>query len=362
MNFWQVAAGDKNRNYVDLCLKWDVVLNGPGGSSPWPSCQTELAEYTGPKKLADLRYFCEQMTKGDLIVLRLGTDENGVGMVEGGYEWHEAFGDVDGWDLKHVRRVRWLWKAMPKEVFPVHTLKFGPTVQLLTAQTVKDWINGLSLPNVAPTGPLATLPQAGPVLTVEEIGDCLFDYGIGSTSVSSVVHQISDLNRMARWYHQTAVLPSEHETISHLTVPLFHALGWTPQRMSVEWNRVDIALFDNLPRRDANLSVVVEAKRMDQSCFNAVPQAQYYALLAGREACRRLVVTDGVRYVVYRRFENTFQAIPDSYLNLAEPHKTYPIWGCEGGHRAMLLMSSGWTDAAQMETPQPDKAPEEDLE
>jgi hypothetical protein len=23
---WQVAAGDRDRNYADLCLEWDVVL------------------------------------------------------------------------------------------------------------------------------------------------------------------------------------------------------------------------------------------------------------------------------------------------------------------------------------------------
>lgn len=23
---WQVAAGDTDRNYVDLCLEWDVIL------------------------------------------------------------------------------------------------------------------------------------------------------------------------------------------------------------------------------------------------------------------------------------------------------------------------------------------------
>jgi len=33
---WQQAAGDMDRDYVDLCLKWDVILNGPGhrGSRP----------------------------------------------------------------------------------------------------------------------------------------------------------------------------------------------------------------------------------------------------------------------------------------------------------------------------------------
>ena len=27
-NIWQQAAGDTNRDYVALCLKWGVILNG----------------------------------------------------------------------------------------------------------------------------------------------------------------------------------------------------------------------------------------------------------------------------------------------------------------------------------------------
>src|ERR1039458_2718702 len=168
MNYWQVAAGDKSRNYVDLCLKWDVVLNGPGGSSPWPLCEPELAEYTSQRKLTDLRRFCDQMTHGDIVVLRLGTDEiYGVGTVEGKYQWSEAFGDVDGWNLNHIRRVRWLWKATPESLqrFPTSSLTRGYTTQPLTASIVKDWISSLSLPSAASTGPLATLPQAGPLLS-----------------------------------------------------------------------------------------------------------------------------------------------------------------------------------------------------
>jgi hypothetical protein len=34
---WQVAAGDSDRHYARLCLRWDVVLDGPGSAGPWPS-------------------------------------------------------------------------------------------------------------------------------------------------------------------------------------------------------------------------------------------------------------------------------------------------------------------------------------
>jgi predicted Mrr-cat superfamily restriction endonuclease len=51
------------------------------------------------------------MADGDLVVLRVGTAKvAAVGQVVGNYEWHDGFGDVDGWNLQHVRRVRWLWK------------------------------------------------------------------------------------------------------------------------------------------------------------------------------------------------------------------------------------------------------------
>src|SRR5665213_4554658 len=34
--FWQQACGDTDRVYSDLCLKWDVILNGPGVQGPFP--------------------------------------------------------------------------------------------------------------------------------------------------------------------------------------------------------------------------------------------------------------------------------------------------------------------------------------
>ena len=41
---------------------------------------------------------------GDVVVLRLRTSRVlGVGVVVGPYTWCDEFGDVDGWDLQHVR-------------------------------------------------------------------------------------------------------------------------------------------------------------------------------------------------------------------------------------------------------------------
>lgn len=83
---WQVAAGDAERCYADLCLEWDVILNGPGWAGPWPECAEALRrDYDlSTRKLRDLKWFCEEVADGDLVVLRLGTtDVFGVGEVVG---------------------------------------------------------------------------------------------------------------------------------------------------------------------------------------------------------------------------------------------------------------------------------------
>ena len=128
---WQQAAGDKDRNYVDICLSWNVILNGPARNGSFVDC---AANYDSlGRKYTDLRRFCETMREGNLVVLRLGTNQvYAVGEIVGGYQYHEKFNDIDGWDIGHVRRVRWLWKKLvpngdraEPEIFPTRTLKRG---------------------------------------------------------------------------------------------------------------------------------------------------------------------------------------------------------------------------------------------
>jgi hypothetical protein len=83
-NFLQ-AAGDSDRNYVDLCLKWGVILNGPGDTGSWPGYVDSLrADKYSERKITDLRRFCEEMADGDIVVLRIGTSAvAAVGQVSG---------------------------------------------------------------------------------------------------------------------------------------------------------------------------------------------------------------------------------------------------------------------------------------
>jgi hypothetical protein len=359
---WQQAAGDTDRDYSHYCVRWGVILNGPGEEGPWPACEKPLREKKwSPKKITDLRRFAEEMKSGDIVVLRLGTAKVlAVGEIIGDYFHNEQFGDVDGWTLQHVRRVRWLWHDLknPKE-FGTYALKQGDTTQKLNRGSVFEWVEGLP---ICPEKFSESLPQLPPLpadasLNLDEISDFLFDKGVASSSISSLLIEIGELIRIAKWYQRAALdyernkdqkgasgnqrdsQISEHETVTYLVVPLLRALGWTPQKMAVEWKRVDVALFAQLPRGDMNLQVVVEAKKMDNSCLSAISQAESYA--NGKPDCHRLIVTDGLHYGVFtRNKEQEFKLY--AYLNLTNLKRHYPILECHGAEEALLSMSPEW--------------------
>lgn len=353
---WQVAAGDTNRNYADLCLEWDVILNGPGSEGSWPGCRDALEKLCKSRKVTDIKRFCEDIADDDIIILHLGTKEVwGVGVVVGDYQWNEDFGDVDGWELQHIRRVRWIWKynendpkAHPKK-FPAYSLNFGDTTQRIDYQTVNGWIETIPLTNQKMGRQIKELPQGSPkIMSMDEIAEYLFANGVGSSSIGRVTHEIKELIRIAKWYDADVKNnPSESETVSYLVIPLLRALGWTPQKMAIEWENVDLALFKSLPREDKTLLAVVEAKPKDFSCLNARKQAHGYTKKSGRDECKRLIVTDGIRYGIYLRDpEHDFKKYPDAYLNITCMRESYPILNpsgkCNGAKEAFFLMSADW--------------------
>jgi hypothetical protein len=346
-NIWQIAAGDGDRAYPDICLEWDIILNGPGSLGPWPECRTELKTICSDRKISDLQRFCVEIKEGDLIVLHVGTQQVfGVGQVVGYYLYSDLFNDLDGWDIGHLRRVKWLWKYKDEpKTFKPYALKFGDTTQLLNPGEVQEWLAELNIPSLDPSWQPKLLPpeELGEILDMKNISDYLFDRGIAASSIDKLVQGMDELARIAAWYERSREQTSERETVAYLVVPLLRDLGWTPQKMAIEWQKVDLALFGNLPRTDSNLAVTVEAKNRGYSVLKAKSQAEWYATQPGREKCLRLIVTDGIRYAIFlRNLEGTFNRKPSAYLNLTGLRKSYPILECKGAREALLLMAADW--------------------
>ena len=236
------------------------------------------------------------------------------------------------------------------KTFDPYELKWGDTVQELNSSEVRRWIaEDLCDEGDQEAEPLDDLPQNSHDVTTEEVAEYLFKEGLSNGLISTLTGQLKDLIAMAKWY-QKGANPSEAETISHLVVPLLNVLGWSPQKMAIEWNYIDIALFSKLPRENKNLSVVLEAKPKGYSCLTAKSQAQTYAERHGKESCKRLILTDGLRYAIYlgkKVMEGEvgkikFNLHPTAYLNLTRMRDEYPLLKCKGAKEAFLYLSADW--------------------
>lgn len=356
---WQIAAGDNSeRIYANLLLNWDIVAIGGGGYGRWPENRDEYRDDRGDAQVRIVDRFVSEVEHGDIVVLRLGKNSvHGVGTVESEYLWLDDMGDVDGWDLQHCRRVRWLWRYDVKngpEKFPENTLRWGDTVQQATSPGLTRWIQDLHVEKDAMSRAIEDLPETcvdgkrlKPV-SADEISEYLFDRGIAADNIDALTSRMTDLVRIASWYGRAKEQPAERETVAYLVVPLLRSLGWTPQRMAIEWHHIDIALFNSLPRTDDNLVAAVEAKKHGRTCFNSCGQVFGYVSQPERRNCIRAVSTEGIRYSVFRRDSKTgFQSDPESYLNLTRLVADYPMLCCKGAKEALSMMASDWSGSGE---------------
>jgi len=94
---WQVGAGNKDRTYQDICLEYGVIMVGPGDPGEYNE-----ETYSNLDNRGSIRMFYHEAQEGDIVLLRLGTNEvYGVGEIAGPAMYLDEFGDVDGWDLYH---------------------------------------------------------------------------------------------------------------------------------------------------------------------------------------------------------------------------------------------------------------------
>lgn len=295
---WQISAGPASRSYADVFLRYGVALIGPGDAGPWTPARGDEA-FQG----SFVRRFATEIAPGDVVLLRTGLARiAAVGIVAGGYQYLNAFDDVNGWDLQHARRVR--WARLPHEhdfgsaVFGANPPRYA---RVWNEQVVDFALRFLNSPPTqwqqAALPPLP--PEEPPLANVPE-------------AIGALVAQAADLLPLMQDGQRFGELPSEDETIVHFVVPLLRALGWPPERIAVKWRFVDVAVFGALPRAPANCRFVIEAKRLGAGVEGALEQAQGYVAALGA-ACDA-IVTDGIRY---RLYDGARGFAPLAYANLA---------------------------------------------
>lgn len=281
---WQVGTGDDARPYERYFFDNDVVLIGPGDDGPWSLDNPAYANR------ADLRSFADKAVAGDLVVARRGLQRAlGLGVLGGGYDWSEAFGDREGWSLQHYWRVRWIWtgnKSFGKPVFP--RSRFSESWN----EEVATWATRLArrAETLDPPDPaeLARLPEQERPLALSTL----------SKPLRSVVER-AQAWEADTWDGGLGDVPSEDELLTHVTVPLLEALDWEPEQIAVKWRYTDLALFNPKRRDPVNCRVVVEGKRIGGGLRWAADQARGYAeRLELRSA--DVLTTNGLHYRLYR--------------------------------------------------------------
>lgn len=355
-NYWAIAAGDVERNYIDLCIRLNVVLDGPGVYGPFNENEYRKHQDKGSKMVSELDYFCNKVKEGDIVALRIGLNcIYAVGKVVGHYVWNDLFADVDGWDLQHTRRVKWFWVApkidgnyIPHKVSKSDQMTIGTTKRIISDEIIK-WIESINsdpdkdifLPQI----PIVDFDNKQNRVEIEDIADYLYSKGMSTSSIENLVSVIDDLTMIAKWYNKEKKAVSEFETEAFLILPLLRALGWSPQKMALEYSadgrkRIDVALFNKLPRDDDNVIAIIEAKRKDRSCLQAFEQAKEYAKI--KQACNRIIVSDGIRYGIFVKKNNEFEL--HAYMNITDPREEYYIWDCKGIKEALWTLSPEWCD------------------
>ena len=295
---WQIGSGSGLRNFGDVFLEHGVALVGPGDPGRWNADRCS-EDFHG----AHVRAFAGQVTEGNVVLLRKGRSKLlAIGLVASGYLYLEQFDDVYGWDLQHARRVRWC--RLPQvcdfaqPVFGMKPSPFSRSWNPEIAEYVKSFLN--SPPTEWQTASLPELPPEEPCLTHLP------------APLEGVVGEPQDLAMLSGDTTAFGEYPTEDEFVAHCVVPFFRALGWPPEQMAVKWHRIDIAVFNRLPRTAENCRFVVEAKRIGAGVEGALRQAKRYVRSLGIP--RDIVVTDGIRYRLYAA-DRDFTSV--AYANLA---------------------------------------------
>lgn len=295
---WQVSADPVSRTYADVFLKYGVALIGPGDAGPWTLERGDDA-FDG----SFVRRFESEIASDDVFLLRTALAKvAAVGVVAGMYVYVNAFDDVNGWDLQHARRVRWV--RLPSEhefrsaVFGANPPRGSRVWNEEVVNFAKRFLN--SPPSHWQSAPLPALPAEQ--LPLASVPDAL----------AGLVAQTADLLPLMQDRERLGELPSEDELIVHFVVPLLRALGWPPEHIAVKWRYVDVAVFRSLPRTPESCRFVIEAKRLGSGVEGALEQAQGYVTALGA-ACDA-IVTDGIRY---RMYDGKHSFAPMAFANLA---------------------------------------------
>ena len=221
-----------------------------------------------------------------------------AGRITSSYEWFEPFDDVEGWDLRHGRRVEWVKPVSP---ILVDGLARGTISRVFKGNPKNAAERLLNEGEGAPVEKKDIPPPANSISEEHLVGS-LIENGLRPADAEAVIRAIWHVRRLAGWYLVHGRDLSEHEIRTFLIIPILLALGWSEQRIKIEWNHTDISLFSDVFKKGikpVDPRVILESKRMRMGLEHAERQVQRYAKVF--PDCNTLVTSSGARYDLYEK-------------------------------------------------------------
>lgn len=320
-NYWQVSPGSDGRDYSSIFLKYGVMFIGD---------DLDGKAY---------KSFANKVQIGDLVILRKGCQKGtwdviAVGQVQSEYFFADIFEDVDGWDLRHCRRVQWIEtdKYRDKRGFAMGRFQgINDPNSIQIADNVWNVPTAKTEPN-----PLPVLPHE---VKNEALLDKLIGHGLSVDNSEIMTTTINKLRRLGKWYMSSSQDVSEHEIRTFLVVPLLMALGWPEQKLKIEWSRtgarIDIAAFSGVYSSKAVPSLLIETKAMGAGLQPGEKQLRDYAKnFEGDGGLKKIVVTDGIRYRMLTETSGNWEL--KAYMNLLTFRDRHPYESVGGAIELFL--------------------------
>ena len=298
MNYWQVGSGTSGRDYSDVFLRHGIMLIGPGKPG---SVHNNLEAFKQQKQGPSVLAFANNAECGDVVILKRPHHKQwqivAVGRVTGEYEWLEQFEDVEGWDIQHCRRVEWV-KPTSQEL--VSGLVQGTFRRVHEKEPIDT---ALRLLNEGEKVNPIDIPSPANSISIDDLAGSLIDNGLHPANAEKVVADIKQVRCLADWYRRYGRALSEHEIRTFLIVPILLALGWSEQRIKIEWKYTDVSLFREPFRKGVKAGdphVILESKRLG-SGLNLAERQVVRKYASKSPGCNMLVTSSGARYQLYTK-------------------------------------------------------------
>lgn len=328
-NLWQIAAGEPHRYFEDIFFKYGLMIMGPSHLGSAKS--TSYASGASTSKGNQVNNFANHVEIGDRVIVRKKKEIIGIGEIQEGstYQFFDQLGCILGWDLCHTWNVSWnnntdtlgklpnpFRNANQKQIPTFTKIHHKETWQFVEALPTTDFKKNT---NKLPT-------DTSKKLSDDELRIKLFQRGLSSSQIESIIAALRQCKQLHVWYNtnkHSGGRPTEHEVISHLTLPLFLALGWSHQQIAVEWKRVDVALFLTTPTESQNCVGIVEAKGHGDALGNVLSQPEQYVKKLKLDNVRKIIITDGSNIFIHDRVNGIISPTPSGYLNTSFITESY---------------------------------------